>query len=494
MMYIPRRPIRCKEGTVPLPPIPSYRPKKPLVRINILEELENNKMPIIEKILERPCGDYSRRNLKLYYGSIDDVFNEEILKSHFTHFRENYYEKLYSRRPDVAETRVLDAKPEHINNYTTTFGKPSTIENAKDIIQPNEEYKDINIRYHSGHRDYLISHQKYFPSEQVNRHYTKPFNPKAIFGDATNVNKDGFLVKECLTDKSVPFPTSKYSLYRSKRENPFVGKPRRGFAPLNRIYGIKTDFRESTVKSILEETDPSGKDLELSYAVQHVHSIRRFIFNKPHVTVIDIKQAVLENTNEEDYYIPLDVLISITKRFRIPICRIKTGMALSHFGYVQVRDGVDYVFLFDYINFINAKQNFPTHRPVAVMTPNQHHVDTEYRDLCKGLNEPIKEIKTATKRHKVGDDHVDTVKELINRTPFSRVGLTPEIFTRLRPKPELENLFNNVIAQEVFEEMWGLCIERFKQKDKLVSIGQVYDMKKNTEYERSLAAIGKSLF
>lgn len=87
-------------------------------------------------------------------------------------FKEKFYEEMYFKKTTLGGVKKTYSKPEDVTNISQTFGSPSSQSQNEclyDVILPAKSAEQVNKEYEAFHDKYIISHNHYFPSEQVNR-------------------------------------------------------------------------------------------------------------------------------------------------------------------------------------------------------------------------------------------------------------------------------------------------------------------------------------
>jgi len=104
--------------------------------------------------------------------SIRDLLTSELQKSRFMSFKEKFYEEMYFKKPNVGKVKQSLSKPDSVTNLSQTFGSPSSLapsESLYTVVMPTKSTEQVNREYEAFHDKYIISHNHYFPSEQINR-------------------------------------------------------------------------------------------------------------------------------------------------------------------------------------------------------------------------------------------------------------------------------------------------------------------------------------
>jgi len=146
--------------------------------------------------------DYWRRAYCLKHGipsknePIKDLINPPP-KTNFTNSLEETDEKLaqYLKHSlnvtGKSHTYKIPPLPEHLDRLKTTFGDASSFDPLPPIVNPRKTREQIEKEAVLGHDLYKITHESFWPGEQINRKYLPSFNPNKIMGMETNVDQRG---------------------------------------------------------------------------------------------------------------------------------------------------------------------------------------------------------------------------------------------------------------------------------------------------------------
>jgi len=102
--------------------------------------------------------------------SVPDLLSIEKSKSRFTVFKEKFSEDMYLKQAKLAEAKPTHSKPDSVTNWSRTFGRETKAkERLYDLVLPPKKAEQVNQEYGEFHDKYVVSHNHYFPSEQINR-------------------------------------------------------------------------------------------------------------------------------------------------------------------------------------------------------------------------------------------------------------------------------------------------------------------------------------
>lgn len=102
--------------------------------------------------------------------SVPELMAIEKSKSRFTVFKEKFSEEMYLKQAKLGEVKPTGSKPDNVTNLSCTFGRETrSKERLYDMVLPPKPAEQVNREFAKFHDKYVISHNHYFPSEQVNR-------------------------------------------------------------------------------------------------------------------------------------------------------------------------------------------------------------------------------------------------------------------------------------------------------------------------------------
>lgn len=132
-----------------------------------------------ENIMKRKCRQQlqeKRRDGNLGYrqnmptDSVPELMSPELKKSRFLVFREKFMEGMFLPKVELGKSFNVGSKPDHFTNTSTTYGnKIERSEDCYQLIFPNKSPEQVNREFIEWHDKKLISHNRYLPSEQINR-------------------------------------------------------------------------------------------------------------------------------------------------------------------------------------------------------------------------------------------------------------------------------------------------------------------------------------
>lgn len=123
-----------------------------------------------KRLRVKSAGKRSPENPCLPVISVPELLAFERSKSRFTVFKEKFSEEMFLKSAKLAEVKPTFSKPDSVTNLSRTFGRQTkSKERLYDMILPPKSAEQINREYATFHDKHIISHNHYFPSEQINR-------------------------------------------------------------------------------------------------------------------------------------------------------------------------------------------------------------------------------------------------------------------------------------------------------------------------------------
>lgn len=141
--------------------------------VSLEEEAEDRIRALCRRSRPKPA----KRTPKLPTHQIGDILNNEN-PGLFAELQNKFRENMFHKKPGLGEARETNSKPSYVTNLSHTFGK-ITQSNCNDslysIVLPPKSAEQVNREYGEYHDKHIISHNHYFPAEQINRRSVEHF-------------------------------------------------------------------------------------------------------------------------------------------------------------------------------------------------------------------------------------------------------------------------------------------------------------------------------
>lgn len=133
--------------------------------------------------------------------SVGELLSFEMNKSLMTLLQEKCRENLFKKQTGLGQAMDTKSKPEDVTNLNRTFGDANPDEGALyDLLMPRKSAEQVNREYGECHREHIVSHNHYFPAEQISRGYNQEFDRFRNFGRPSNSDNSGIKMKNCLKE------------------------------------------------------------------------------------------------------------------------------------------------------------------------------------------------------------------------------------------------------------------------------------------------------
>ncbi|XP_018789609.1 PREDICTED: EF-hand domain-containing family member B-like [Bactrocera latifrons] len=410
--------------------------------------------------------------------NIKELLSPELKKSRFVVFREKFAENMYFKKPELGKVFPLDSKPQNVTNDNTTFGD-STIrsESLYDLILPRKSPDEVNREYVRWHEKYIISHGHYLPSEQLSRHYKKPFDKNNHFGTVYDVDFNGKYVKRAIQQCDNLIIISKAQKQFLERT---LGRLGRSIYRENRYitpemsFGAPSGADECNVKALMEIQDQCEGTSPLITALGHLNKVRQKLFERHNFHMQDLKLALENHDIKKTGLLTLKEIFEILRREGVYCNSEKITTALRHFKLIENEglptEGVKYEELW---KLIHVQYPIPKTGNISKMPPNIYNKETTYRLLCQDRNKPPVEAIPSKPFDTENAEEPTTVKDVISPDIPMHFGLAPSDFAKLRPKEELRRIFKRLLDAEKFDITWETAQNKLKRSNELISVDEL---------------------
>ncbi|KAH8379657.1 hypothetical protein KR009_006426 [Drosophila setifemur] len=409
--------------------------------------------------------------------SVGELITTELRKSRFISFKDKFYEDLYTKKSNVGEIRPANSKPDSVTNLSQTFGTASvSMGSLYSIVMPEKSVDDVNREYSKAHEKYIISHNHYLPSEQVNRKYTKPFDRLNIFGEYKQAVDSGLNVKRCLVqgdnhlmvigkaqedfrDRTLAPLGKKFSKYPCSVPDIVYGAPRRS---------------NGGVKMMLENGAPRETSNHLMDAIFYLKQLRLSLKKRNDFQILSLLLVMKRMDNDQTGHLRLEQILKILGNFHGKLDTKKIRLALSHFRMIIdencITERVKYE---DFCKLLSIHEPLPNVATTATLLDNDHCKDTTYRLLCADLQKKphCDRVGRAISDQEFDEDNT-RMKDLLSPDLSTLHGVGPSDFNRLRSKSDIQQIFKSLVSEEQFEEMWQRLMAKYNNQDQFASVNQ----------------------
>ncbi|EDV51429.1 uncharacterized protein LOC6544541 [Drosophila erecta] len=442
----------------------------------------SNPEELAETLVRRNCGQISEKSFHLPAGSvlpssssIQDLLTSELQKSRFMSFKEKFYEETYFKKATLGEVKKTYSKPDNVTNTSQTFGSPSSpsqTESLYDVILPAKSAEQVNKEYETFHDKYIISHNHYFPSEQVNRRYSQPFDPKSPCGDVRTVGDFGLKVKRCLEEGE------NHLKVIGKAQVDFMNRTEAPLGMRNKKYTCAVPDitfgvplrSNGDVKMLLNNIEPCEKTNRLLDAIRYLNKKRHSLRNPLEFHKYVLNSVLERSDTDKTGHLPLARILEIFRSFHIRLDAHKIRLALSNFRMILdegcATERVNYL---DFCRLLSIQWSLPKTGNLTNVS-DVSCLDTTYRLLCADRENKFKGDSGTINQNL--EEHKTCAKDLITPVLATLRGLTHSDFSCLRPKGEIERIFRSLVPTEKFEAIWQNLMTEFKDQNEMASVSQ----------------------
>ncbi|XP_039487168.1 uncharacterized protein LOC120448974 isoform X1 [Drosophila santomea] len=440
----------------------------------------SNAEELAESLVRRYCGQINEKSNHLPAGSvlpsssIRDLLSSELQKSRFTSFKEKFYEEMYFRKSTLGEVKKTYSKPDSVTNTSQTFGSPSSpgqSESLYGVILPAKSAEQVNKEYEAFHDKYIISHNHYFPSEQVNRRYSQPFDRKSPSGNFHTLGDFGLKVKRCLVEGENHLKViGKAQVdFLNRTEAPLGMRNKKyTYAVPDITFGVPLRSN-GDVKMLLNNIEPCDKTNRLLDAIRYLNKKRHSLRNPLEFHKYVLNSVLERSDTDKTGHLPLARILEIFRSFHIRLDAHKIRLALSNFRMIVdegcATERVNYP---DFLRLLSIQKSLPKTGNLTNVS-DVSCLDTTYHLLCADRQKKFKDDNTINRNLK---EHKTSVKDLITPVLATLRGLTPGDFTCLRPKGEIERIFRSLVPTDKFEAIWQSLMTEFKDQNETASVSQ----------------------
>ncbi|XP_017090043.2 EF-hand domain-containing family member B [Drosophila bipectinata] len=423
--------------------------------------------------------------------SLKDLLTSELRKSRFVSFKEKFYEELYFKKPIVGEVKPAYTKPDSVTNLSQTFGRPSnSTDSLYSLIMPVKSAEEVNREYGEFHDKHIVSHNHYFPAEQIRRNYKKPFDPSDIFGDCHQALDTGLNVKHCLVEGENHLKViGKAQVDFMNRTEAPLGKKFKSYPSEvpDMVFG-RPNQSNGSVKMLIDNVVPCESANFLMAAIRYLKTLRQGLRKRSDFHMRILYTALERQDLDQTGQLPLDRILETLQKFNVRVDARKFRILISHFRmFVDEGCATERLSYEDFCRLLSIQDPLPQGACLSTLANGNSLKDTTYRLLCADRHKtpnPVRVNVTTPEKLEAGNTHV---KDLIAPEVGTLRGLGPMDFECLRSKSQIQQIFRSLISEETFQVVWQqlMAKEQDQEKDQVASVNQFRDQMHIFEAETS---------
>ncbi|XP_030384315.1 uncharacterized protein LOC115631644 [Scaptodrosophila lebanonensis] len=449
-----------------------------------------------EHLIQAECRRKRRENAPLLMklspimpnNNMEEIFSGSLTKSRFLAFKEKFTEDMYLKKSKVGRVKPAFSKPNDVNNVNYTFGHPpGPSEPLYTTILPQKSAEQVNREYGEFHEQHLISHNHYWPAEQINRKYTKPFNRMGTFGKLGCTGDNGLKTKRCMQQCDHWIIVSKPQMDYIDRSHSRMGKKLKSYPydiPPGITHGTASVPSVCDCKMLIENIDPCVNNKKLIDALGHLNKWRHKLQECPDFEMFDLISVLERDDKDRTGYLPLKRIFNIMRKMHLRIDDEKMRIAMSNFKLILdegcATERINYR---EFCRLLSLQEPLPTLGNIYTIPINFYNKDTTYRLLCSDLkrkpNESPRKLKPV-KDEKHDDDHT-RAKHLIAPNIATLLGLGLSDFEKLREREQLERIFKEIVDKDGFETIWEDLKRQHYDQNELFSVQQFRETMKTKQ-------------
>ncbi|KAH8239403.1 hypothetical protein KR032_003842 [Drosophila birchii] len=450
---------------------PETHPLKDLlVSTNPLEIIHNQIEEKCRRSRPEPVG--KRTPCLPSISVVDLMTTEETLTKKF---ETKLLGEKHSKSAKVGEIMPTNSKPSQVTNWSQTFGLLKTpSESLYSTIMPLKSDEQVNREYAEFHRDHIVSHNHYFPAEQINRGYTKPFERYKVFGLKQGADLNGTSMKKCMAqgDEHLTVVNKTWMDFMKRTKAPLGKKYEKYLDNVPDIF-FGTCLREKCLKKI-----PLKKDDTLVKAISYLNELRHSLGKRNDFYMIDLITRLEKIDQEKTGHMPLSLILDTMHKLHIRLDASKIRTALSHFRLITDEGcSTERVNYHNFCRLLSVQENLPKVKHIRNEAENVDQcprMETTYRLFTSDrLKKPV-EGRVYTGPRQLPENV--QLSDLISPSFFTQIGLGSRDFSSMRDKAQMERIFENIVSKEDFENIWQSVMEEQKEakdhKDGMASVNQ----------------------
>ncbi|XP_016999580.2 uncharacterized protein [Drosophila takahashii] len=412
--------------------------------------------------------------------NIGDVLSSESQKSRFATFKEKFLEDMYCKSGKIAQIMSTHSKPEDVTNWSRTFGHANPpADTLYSTILPEKSADQVNREYGEFHRGHIVSNNHYFPSEQVNRRYKKPFDRSGTFGVLIGADYSGATMKKCLVqgDEHLTVVSKPWMDYVKRTKGP-LGKKYKKY--LDKVPDLNFGYRRRTdkcsIKMLLEDIRPCEQDDTLVNALSYLNRLRESLHKRNDFYMMDLIALLERSDKDHTGHMPLSQILETMHKLHIRVDAEKIRTMLSHFRQILDEgcptERVNYDL---FCRLLSVQQPLPNVGCIATVPENIYNKETTYGSLC---NDRLKKAPEGIVANQPNwgphqrDDVNTRVKDIVE--PELAIKMRPSDMTCPRNKEQMERIFEKVVTKHAFENIWQSLMAENKNPDQeeMASVAQ----------------------
>ncbi|XP_017134000.1 EF-hand domain-containing family member B [Drosophila elegans] len=394
---------------------------------------------------------------------IGELLCSEGQKSRFSVFKEKFLEDMYCKSGKIAEIMPTHSKPNDVTNLSRTFGRANPpSDTLYSTVMPNKSAEQVNREYGEFHEGHIVSNNHYFPSEQINRRYTKPFNRSGTFGVLQGADTTGSTMKKCLMqgDEHLTVVSKPWMDYVERTKGPLGKKYQKYLDEVPDLYfGGRRRTDKCTIKMLLEDISPCEEDNTLVNALSYLNRLRESLHKRNDFYMMDLIASLERSDKEHSGHMPLSQILQIMYRLHIRVDEAKIRTMLSHFRkFLDEGCATERVNYDQFCRLLSVQQPLPEVGLIGIVPDYKYSKETTYRSLCKDRmknNNPGGVVFNLPNWSSHQRDDVSThVRDLLQPELSTKIGLRPSDLSCPRTKDQMERIFDKIVAKDQFELIW----------------------------------------
>uniref|UniRef100_A0A1A9VUZ3 EF-hand domain-containing protein n=1 Tax=Glossina austeni TaxID=7395 RepID=A0A1A9VUZ3_GLOAU len=389
--------------------------------------------------------------------SMKGILSPEVRKTRWTIFQEKFMEENFFKKHELGKSIPANSKPKEFTNENRTYGmKTPRSESISDLILPKRTVDQVNREYIDFHDKYVISHNHYLPSEQVNR--------RSTFGVPYNVDIAGRMVKKCLqhsTNEEIVSKAHKKFLNRTRSQlGQRLNRYELEINP-NETLGKPCILDACDARDLLEDINPCH-EVGTYTAIAYVHTVRHNLFKRDDFQMQDLKTYFRLYDDNNTGYLSLHDIISAMGDLLIHVNGDKLRLAVSAFN-MFVDEGLptERIEIEKFWRMVHIQYPLPH---VDSIRSEMHNKDTTYRLFVKDREKSITPLLVPLQLKPNDDDFRTGVGDLISPGIPLQFGLGPSDFEILRSKEQLRQIFKRVLVDN-FDTIWKVTRKKLKRDE-----------------------------
>ncbi|EDW94147.1 EF-hand domain-containing family member B [Drosophila yakuba] len=417
----------------------------------------------------------------LQESKIGELLGSEGQKTRVAKFKEEFLEDMYCKSGKTGQIMPAHSKPDDVTNWSRTFGRANPpAETLYSTVMPQKSADQVNREYAEFHQGHIISNNHYFPSEQINRRYKKPFDRLETFGVLQGAEHSGSTMKKCLMqgDDRLTVVSKPWMDFVNKTKGP-LGKKYEKY--LDKVPDLNFGYRRHTdkcnIRMLLEDIAPCEEDNSLVMALSYLNRLRESLHKRNDFYMMDLIALLEREDKEHTGHMPLWQILGTMHKLHIRVDEPKIRTMLSHFGKLLDEGCATERVNYDHFcRILSVQQPLPDVGCIGHLPDNMDNKETTYTMLCKDRMKDIPvtpEFNWPNRSPHKTDDVNTHVKDVVQPELAIKVGLRPSDMTWPRSKDEMERIFDDIVSKDAFEDIWQRLMAKNKDRDQDQNQGEL---------------------